>query len=378
MKIQLKLFLGGLCMLAAGTTSADNNAPRLVKIEGQSLDQGKETYDYFYDDNRLDSIIHDQIGYQFTTKQVMAYDEANRLTSIEEFQWYKSKNMWTKANLFNYHYNKDGKLKTIEKQVISGDEYEYYEDYSYEYDSEGRLSLVEIYDYNTDATLKETIYTYDEQGRIKTVTVKRNMSMNGLQDYTIDDYVYNAQGQLVQKNISLNHEGTMTPDKVLNYTYDNDGGCIKVETYAVGIDNHPILVTNYVNNNSVELDDVNTGTTPLSYFPDFEACKFVRLSEETLQADINGNLSTFSSYNYTYADLPEHTGVEKVGGNEVSYRIDGNTLIVNSENASRVKVYNLAGVEFSTKGTGNLCSVTLPTGVYVLQTADKVYKIYIP
>ncbi|MDD7318414.1 MAG: hypothetical protein SOZ80_05595 [Prevotella sp.] len=373
------LFLSVTAMLlsVAGSANADNNLPRLVKIEGESENAGKETYDYFYTDNRLDSVIHDQTGYQFRTKQILSYTEADKIASMEEMQWSKSRNAWTKANMFVCKYNSNGLLKSIDKKVIAGDYYAEYEEYSYEYDAANRLKSIEVYDYSRDDVLKNTSYEYDEQGRVKTVVVRKNVYQDGLKEYNREEYKYNADGQLIEKAVSVLYEGKMTPDKVMKYLYDEAGGCTKVETYAVGI-GFPMYVTTYVNNNDVELKGVILGETPLNYFPDFEASKFVRLSEETKLADVNGNYTTNSKFTYTYADLPEKepSGIETVSA-EKPYRIEGQTLLIDS-NGKQVNVYDLAGAEIAVQGMGNQHRATLPSGVYVLKVANETYKIYIP
>ncbi len=334
-------------------TKAQSTFPRLVRVSGQSQDQGKVNYEYFYTGKTLDSIVSEQKN--FKLKQIFSYQSDGKIAEIEEMQWSNYRQDWYKANLYVYSYSKAGLLKSIAKKVMSGTSYNEYEDYSYGYDKQGRLILVDVYDYSRDFSYKEIHYTYDEKGRKNKMITKQSIGEGeALRENKREEYVYNDADQLIQKNTFVLYNGAMTADKVISYTYDSAGGCTEIATTPVGI-KFASEIRRFTNNTDIPIKNVFLGTTPQSYFPDFEACDFVRLTEEILLADLNGKYSRHSQFTYTYADLPKS---EKAA---LSFTIDGS-------------VSNLS-FSVTTAQPESLVKVVFPDGSIAEEKSDKEYGI---
>lgn len=305
MKIKTLFLIPVFLLLSSLRLSGQTEAfPRLVKVSGSAENQGNITYDYFYSNNHLDSIVWEQKN--FKLKQIFSYKEDGKIAQVEEMQWSTYRKAWTRANLFEYAYNKKGLLKTISKKVIAGNDYAEYEDYSYEYNSKNQLIMVDVYDYSRDFTYKETLYKYDDQGRKTEVLTKQTTAESGgeLVDYKKEELTYNNSNQLIQKTIFVRYEGGLVADKVYDYSYDTEGGCSEIAMTPIGI-KFATEIRRFVNNNSILLKDVFIPEGPQSFFPDWEATSTLRKSEEVVLVDLNQKENRQSYFEYTYADLPK-------------------------------------------------------------------------
>lgn len=139
------------------------------------------------------------------------YDEKGQLVSVVE----KAEGLPTPYNEYAYSYNESGQLiKKLHYDENGKPDYET----TYEYNIDGTLAR-EYYPTTMDdgtPTVRETVYTYDAQGRI----VQESYGYEGMESDSVYTYQYDANGNIVESNrINSDKEN----DSTTVYTFDSRG-----------------------------------------------------------------------------------------------------------------------------------------------------------
>lgn len=295
--ITLSIFLIGALLCPSLTKG---QAYQLSKVSG-TRDKKEEIYKYYYTDRILDSITTQQGG-RWMLKEVPKYDASKRLVQLDEWQFSSYKKQWYLANHYDYKYNDKGLLKMYTKSVYYGTDYNALEDHEYSYDNQGRKKSVEVYDYSKDMTIRRLDYSYNEQGLVSRVSDYKSVSSDGLAEAIRSDYSYTAEGQLSEVKVYTLQGSTLKLDKTKRYQYDADGACSKMELFEVGID-FPTAIYNYTSDKSLLQADCLPYGFPQSYFPEVPVDRYARLSEQILLLDINKKENEHANYTYSYERL---------------------------------------------------------------------------
>lgn len=325
---------------------------------------------YEYGANNLLSAVHDSVGNQYSVIDSITYNDLNQQVRLDG--WQLLTGYWKHVYYIEYTYNSQG-------LVASRSNYNFFENqwqlggiYTYEYNSGGQIVFTELtmggepfqrieyeyaggklysevwsyqYPFSYQFEVSEKFnYEYDENGR---VSIVRDSLYDGYYGFSYNGkttYAYDVAGNCLSKIIYDQHDDVV--EKSI-YTFDEQLGLV-ADTH---LPSHPEL------SRPVFYDNVNL---------------YVKEAWYTL--DVEHVLQYVCDYDYTY-DYVTSVADNQINGFSVYPNPASNHVVVNGCRGSEMTVADVLG-NVVLSGTVDYDSQVidvshLPAGVYVMKAGEK-------
>lgn len=370
------LLTTALCMAAAGSISAQTHC-----LTGIDTDSGTVFYEHFYDSSyRLDSTAYHipqtdgTIGY-FANKY--SYDEKGNIILNKIYIKPQGSDTYVYSQYIEYKYDDNNNVterSNYEKFGSGAGNFLLGGMYVYIYDSNGRLTERNLY---TDKEQKEqfdnTTYKYDAQGRLsREETYLMYMGMDLFSSGTM--YKYNEDGSIAEKlSFVITPEGEESTIGGTKYLYDDNGNITECSVWDLTEDNIKQKEM-FTYDMSMAKEDV---VLPLNGEEDYTIplnSKYAVTRDELYTVTYSGSLTLYDTYNYYYTAV-EDLAVDDIAASEplnVFSTDGGNSLVVgNLASPAVAAIYDTDGrlVQKSDIMPGQTLDISrLTKGVYIIVT----------
>ena len=285
-----------------------DKAGRLITVTAQN--EGTVTYTYNANGSRQSAIYADG------TKEEYTYDAASRVTKLTH-----TDRDGKLLDSYEYVYDADGNLLS-EKSAVGTT--------LYTYDGDGRIKTV------IEPDGKLTSYTYDQSGNrsTKTVTIPSTENRESAESRETTAYVYNLSNHLIKE---------ITTTQVTEYEYDANGNLLNKKTYATDTSaetDESDLETDAENStesgssdsDTEETDDISEPTEITRYTYD----NFNRLT-------IFSNSGEFAEYEYDAADYRIRKRVVSGEEDVTGYFYEGGNVSFEADQKGNITNHNVYG-----------------------------------
>jgi len=191
----------------------------------------KYEYEYYSDLNLKQKTLftynQSTSTFENSEKYEYTYDQNGNTTSKTTKYWNSSTEQWETNDMLQLTYTTDGKVESETYSFSDGTNMVNSQKYTYSY-TDGKLTEKMSYNWDQDQwkQANKYIYSYTSDGSISTViNYYWNTSINDWKESGKHSYVYDANNNLIQEVYSTWDAGndTWADYKKFDYEYDNDG-----------------------------------------------------------------------------------------------------------------------------------------------------------
>lgn len=372
------LLCGGLMVyggLMQAQTQVQAKAEVRYRLDKISVPDGREIFDYFYQNDDVPVLIQASSGDMITNKDSLFYDRDGRMTQVRNYSINMNTNAFDLMRVEDYSYDANGRLHirkerkslatdVVEKTItyIYNDANQQPNEITYQskdgytmhhkhfYNGAGKLARINVFSQNdTDSPLVEAgrmVYEFDDNGD---AVVLRDSVYLALQDKWVEMYTH-------------------------LYTYDDKHNCTRWERKDFGV---PKLANAFQYDDAVAVSSVIFPSYE-DYFrpilPDFMANM---RTKQTYFFNMGDGLTEVCDYNYFYAKIQTNGTAETLAeqGLTIYPRPASDFLRVEGAQLVSLTLYDAAGREVKSVAlSGDMAVIgvaTLPRGLYVAEVRSK-------
>lgn len=343
---------------------------------------GTDEYRYEYNDNGLvdsiSSITDIDCGHKFT------YDSNGKCLREDAYQ-IMDNGTKRHTSIVEYTYDENGRLKIrINKNSFGGAEFETNGKMEWSYDEKGNITTVNTYfpQFYGDGfdLFQQDRYTYDANGLLtekSTYYTWGSTDVNDMEFSSKVEYTYNENGKITSITSKADdYRGGIMVTGIGRYTYDADGCLDSYEVYANETSSNPSEKFVFTYNKSIKNEDVmlpfnledEIWNTPIYIYSMKNSPYAIETEEWWHLSDRTGLLELVGNYEYTYSSP---TGIGRGVTAETAdakFFINNGVLYAsNLKQGVKVRIFSANGTEMASSAnvSGGISLASLPKGIYV-------------